>query len=58
MAPVATNEAKQTTDTPDIKACVADKVFNPFYSPPPTDSESVDKDYKYDHFKVTAWSKS
>lgn len=51
MAPVATNEAEQTPNTPDLKARVADKVFNPFYSPPPTDS--VDNGYKYDHFKVS-----
>ncbi|KAJ3504783.1 hypothetical protein NMY22_g17806 [Coprinellus aureogranulatus] len=49
MAPVATNDAKHANDTADLKARAADKVFNPFYSPPPTDDS--DKDYKYAEFK-------
>jgi len=49
MAPVATTERDSTPNGP-VKPAVADKVFNPFYSPPDTDNG--DETYKYADFKV------
>ncbi|KAF9565351.1 alpha-ketoglutarate-dependent sulfonate dioxygenase [Agrocybe pediades] len=55
MAPVATNERDQSTAVanngpvkPSV-AAVAEKVFNPFYSPPPDDDG--DAGYKYADYK-------
>ncbi|KAF5342697.1 hypothetical protein D9611_001650 [Ephemerocybe angulata] len=48
MAPVATSE-KQATDIADLKTHAADKLFNPFYSPPDIDDGS--SDYKFADFK-------
>lgn len=43
MAPVATSQVQRPT-------VAADKVFNPFYSPPTLDNG--DANYKYTDFKV------
>jgi len=57
MAPVATNERTQATETNNgpVKpavAAVAEKVFNPFYSPPAGDED--DAGYKYADYKVNS----
>jgi sulfonate dioxygenase len=46
MAPVATSEQQ----APSRPVKVAEKVFNPFYSPPSGDDG--DDSYKYAHYKV------
>ena len=51
MAPVATTENKQETTTVDLKARAAEKVFNPFYSPPATDEN--DGTYQFANYKVS-----
>jgi len=56
MSPVANSESNTPNDggATQAKAQAVQKVFNPFYSPPPQD-DGV-KDYKYAHFKVPSFT--
>ena len=56
MAPVAVTEQPQTTQAQVQKPAEAQKVFNPFYSPP--SDEDTNENYEYVQYKVSSRSSS